>query len=60
MNNRFRHLLLSAATLLVSASFVFADAALPPDPVEKTTPIAVPAAIVVAIALIIRAIRKKR
>ncbi len=60
MKNVFRTLILAAAMLPASFSFVFADAALPPDPVEKTVPVAVPAAVVVAIALIVRAIRNKR
>ena len=60
MNKLFRSLLLSAVLLLASASFVFADAALPPSPVEKAAPAAIPAVIVVAVVLIIRAIRNKR
>ena len=60
MNKWFRSLLLSAVLLLSSASFVFADAAPSPGPVEKAAMVAIPAAIIVAAVLIIRAIRKKR
>ena len=60
MKRVFRALILAAAMLPASLSFVFADAALPPDPVEKSAPVAIPAAIVVAAVLIIRAIRNKR
>ncbi|MBO4880655.1 MAG: hypothetical protein J5555_03135 [Firmicutes bacterium] len=60
MNKLFRTVLLSTAMLLASAVFVFADAALPPNPVEKAAPVAIPAVIVVAVVLIIRAIRNKR
>ena len=60
MNKLFRTMLLSTAMMLASASLVFADAALPPSPVEKAAPAAIPAVIVVAVVLIIRAIRNKR
>lgn len=60
MNKLFRTMLLSTAMLFASAAFVFADAALPPSPVEKAAPAAIPAVIVVAVVLIIRAIRNKR
>ncbi|MBP5749222.1 MAG: hypothetical protein J6X24_00370 [Firmicutes bacterium] len=60
MNKLFRTAALTAALLFASVSFVFADAALPPDPVEKAAPVAIPAAIIVAIALIFRAFRNKR
>ena len=60
MNRLFHILLVTAALLSASVSLVFADAALPPDPVEKSAPVAIPAAIVVAAVLIIRAIRNKR
>ena len=60
MKRVFHALILAAAMLPASFSFVFADAALPPDPVEKSAPVAVPAAIVVAAVLILRAIRNKR
>ena len=59
MNKLPRILLASAAFLLASASSVFADAALPPSPVETAAPVAVPAIIVVAAVLIIRAIKNK-
>ena len=60
MKSVFRAWILAAAMLSASFSFVFADAALPPGPVEKSVPVAVPAAIVVAVVLILRAIRNKR
>ena len=60
MNKLFRTVLLSTAMLFASAALVFADAALPPSPVEKSAPVAIPAVIVVAVVLIIRAIRNKR
>ena len=60
MKRVFRALILAAAMLPASVSLVFADAALPPSPVEKSAPVAIPAAIVVAAVLIIRAIRNKR
>ena len=60
MKNVIRTLFCAAAMMLASAALVFADAALPPSPVEKAAPVAVPAAIIVAIVLIIRAIRNKR
>jgi hypothetical protein len=60
MKRVFRALILAAAMLPASLSFVFADAALPPSPVEKSAPVAIPAAIIVAAVLIIRAIRNKR
>ena len=60
MKRVFRALILAAAMLPASFSFVFADAALPPSPVEKSAPVAIPAAIIVAAVLIIRAIRNKR
>ena len=60
MKRVFRALILAAAMLPASLSFVFADAALPPSPVEKSAPVAIPAAIIVAADLIIRAIRNKR
>ena len=60
MNRLFRTVAAAAALLFVSASFVFADAALPPGPVERAAPVAIPAAIIVAVVLIIRAIRNKR
>ncbi|MBQ3662306.1 MAG: hypothetical protein IJQ41_01105 [Firmicutes bacterium] len=60
MNRQFRILFVTVALLSASAMLVFADAALPPSPVEKSAPVAIPAAIVVAAVLIIRAIRNKR
>jgi hypothetical protein len=60
MNRLFRVLFVTVALLTASVTLVFADAALPPSPVEKSAPVAIPAAIVVAAVLIIRAIRNKR
>lgn len=60
MNRLFRILFVTAALLSASVMLIFADAALPPSPVEKSAPVAIPAAIVVAAVLIIRAIRNKR
>ena len=60
MNRLFRTVVTAAVVLFASAAFVFADAALPPSPVEKAAPAAIPAVIIVAVVLIIRAIRNKR
>ena len=60
MKNVLRTLFCTAAILIASISLVFADAALPPSPVEKAAPATIPAVIVVAVVLIIRAIRNKR
>ncbi len=60
MRNKLRILFSAAILLMACPYFAFADAALPPSPVERSAPVAAPAAIIVAAVLIIRTIRNKR